>query len=105
MAMAARSGAIEATGAAPRGPTQAELAAAGSIPPSEQRAMAEGMVERLEQRLDANPKDVAGWVMLMRSRMTLEQPERAREALAAALRTNPEDESRLRREAQALGVR
>lgn len=105
MAMAARPGAIEATGAAPRGPTQAELAAAGSIPPSEQRAMAEGMVERLEQRLDANPKDVAGWVMLMRSRMTLEQPDLAREALAAALRTNPQDENRLRREAQALGVR
>lgn len=104
MAMAARPGAMAGERAAVRGPTQAEIAAAGALPPSQQRAMAEGMVERLEQRLDRDPSDIAGWVMLMRSRMTLEQTERAREALADALRANPEAADRLQREAQALGV-
>ena len=89
----------------PRGPTQAQIAAAGSIPPSEQRTMAEGMVGRLETRLAKNPSDVQGWIMLIRSRMTLDQPDLANEALQAALATNPASEARIREEAALLGVR
>lgn len=87
------------------GPTASEIAAAGRIPPSEQREMAEGMVARLEQRLAGDPQNLDGWVMLMRSRMTLEQPQRARTALNAAIAANPASESRLRSEAEALGIR
>lgn len=97
--------AMTASGSVQRGPTQAEIAAAGAIPPSEQRAMAEGMVQRLDARLQSDPSDVEGWVMLMRSRMTLGEVERASEALRAAIAANPSAESRLRQEAQALGVR
>ena len=105
LALAARPG-LAASGAAPvRGPSQAEIAAAGAIPPSEQREMAEGMVARLEDRLRADPRDPAGWVMLMRSRMTLGEPDRARAALEQAVRANPADAAQLRREAEALGVR
>lgn len=88
-----------------RGPTQAQIAAAGAIPPSEQRAMAEGMVERLEQRLKADPSDLEGWVMLMRSRMTLGEAGKANEALQAAIAANPASSARLREEAASLGVR
>src|SRR3546814_19527797 len=78
------------------GPTQQQLAAAGSIPPGEQRKMAEGMVARLEQRLRDDPSNLDGWVMLMRSRMTLGEPEQAKAAPDAAVRANPGAAARLR---------
>lgn len=87
------------------GPSEQQIAAAGSIPPGEQREMAEGMVARLEGRLAADPKNVDGWVMLMRSRVTLGQPEKASRALEDAVAANPGAASRLRQEAAALGVR
>jgi cytochrome c-type biogenesis protein CcmH len=95
---------LTAVGAIP-GPTSAQIAAASAIPPGEQRQMAEGMVASLEQKLSASPANVDGWVMLMRSRMTLGQPDRARKALADAVAANPAAAARLQAEAEALGVR
>lgn len=95
---------LTAAGAIP-GPTSAQIAAASAIPLGEQRQMAEGMVARLEQKLSASPANVDGWVMLMRSRMTLGQPDRARKALADAVAANPAAAARLQAEAEALGVR
>lgn len=92
-------------GAAIPGPSQQQLAAAGSISPDEQRNMAESMVARLEARLAGDPANVDGWVMLMRSRMTLGQPDRASKALSDAIAANPDAAQRLRQEAEALGVR
>ena len=92
-------------GAAIPGPSQEQLAAAGAISPEGQREMAEGMVERLEARLASDPKNVDGWVMLMRSRMTLGQPDSASKALSNAIAANPGAAQRLRQEAEALGVR
>ena len=94
---------MQATGAIP-GPNAAQLAAASSIPPGEQRQMAEGMVASLEQKLAADPSNVDGWVMLMRSRMTLGQPNRARKALADAVAANPAAAADLRAQAEALGI-
>ena len=73
--------------------------------PSDQRAMAEGMVERLETRLGSDTNDVDGWVMLMRSRMALGQADAARQALADAKTANPAEVERLDAEAELLGVR
>ena len=73
--------------------------------PSEQRQMAEGMVARLEGKLKADPANVDGWIMLIRSRMTLGQPDLARAALAAAIAANPGKAAQLREQAAALGVR
>lgn len=87
-----------------RGPSAAEIAAAGSIPPSEQRTMAEGMVAQLEARLQNEPQNLDGWVMLMRSRMTLGEPDKARAARDAAIAANPQEADELRRQAQALGI-
>ena len=86
------------------GPSQDQIAAARAIPPSEQQSMAEGMVDRLDTRLRAEPGDVNGWVMLMRSRMTLGQGDKASQALKDAIAANPAQASRLRAEAQALQV-
>lgn len=86
------------------GPSSEDLRAAAAIPPSEQRAMAEGMVARLDAKLRANPRNVAGWVMLMRSRMTLGQADAAAAALRDAVAANPGEAGRLRQEARSLGV-
>lgn len=98
------SAALTAGNAIP-GPTQDQIAAARAIPPSEQQSMAESMVERLDTRLRGDPGDVNGWVMLMRSRMTLGQTAKASQALKDAIAANPAQAARLRAEAQALGVR
>lgn len=86
------------------GPTAQDLRAAEAIPPSQQREMAKAMVARLEARLQTNPADVDGWAMLMRSRVTLGEPEKASSALADAIRANPGQATRLRQEAAMLGV-
>jgi cytochrome c-type biogenesis protein CcmH len=87
------------------GPNAQDLSAAAAIPPSEQREMAEGMVGRLEARLRDQPANVDGWVMLMRSRMTLGEPDKAHAALNAAIAANPLAEAQLRQQAAVLGVR
>lgn len=87
------------------GPTQEQLAAAGSIPPGEQRAMAEGMVARLEARLANDPSNVEGWMMLMRSRKTLGQDAAAAKALTAAIAANPSSKAELETAARQLGIR
>jgi cytochrome c-type biogenesis protein CcmH len=86
------------------GPSPEQLAAAGSIPPGEQRAMAEGMVARLEARLQGDPANVDGWIMLMRSRKTLGQDAAAAEALKTAVGANPARKGDLERAAAQLGI-
>lgn len=66
-------------------PSSGDVARIQALPADEQGAMITGMVDRLEQRLAANPKDADGWVRLMRARMVLNQPDRAREALRKSL--------------------
>ncbi|WP_296717523.1 tetratricopeptide repeat protein [Erythrobacter sp.] len=87
-----------------RGPNAAEVAAAGAMTPSQQREMAEGMVAQLESRLQGQPDNLDGWVMLMRSRMTLGEPAKAKAALEAAVKANPGEAAELKRQAQALGI-
>jgi len=87
------------------GPSQEQLAAAGSIPPGEQRAMAEGMVAKLEARLASEPANVDGWIMLMRSRKTLGQDAAASKALADAVTANPGRRAQLEQAAGQLGIR
>lgn len=100
------SGSVAGDAASPnvRGPSAAEVAAASTMKPSEQRTMAEGMVAQLEERLKSQPKNPDGWVMLMRSRKTLGEPAKAKAALDAAIKANPGEAAELRRQAQALGI-
>jgi len=97
--------AVSAPMSRPRpGPSAEDLSRAASIPPSEQRKMAEGMVARLKARLRSESSDVDGWIMLIRSHMTLGQNADARTALAEAIAANPGQADRLRQEAALLGV-
>lgn len=88
-----------------RGPSAADVAAAGAMKPSEQNEMAKGMVQQLETRLQSEPKNVDGWVMLIRSRMTLGEPAKAKAALEAAVKANPGSAADLRAQAAGLGVK
>jgi cytochrome c-type biogenesis protein CcmH len=65
------------------------------------------MVDKLAARLQQNPRDERGWMMLMRSRMV----QNDREGAAAALRSglgafgdDPAVQQRLRTAAGELGV-
>lgn len=104
--LAPGSGSVAGDAASPnvRGPSAAEVAAASAMKPSEQRQMAEGMVAQLEARLQKEPKNLDGWVMLMRSRMTLGEPARAKAVLEAAVKANPGAAAQLREQAAILGV-
>ncbi|MEA3017165.1 MAG: cytochrome c-type biosis protein CcmH [Sphingomonadales bacterium] len=89
------------------GPTRAQIDAARAIPPGQQDAMVKGMVDRLAGRLRQNPRDAEGWIRLMRSRMVLNEPEAAAEALRsglAAFRDDAATQQRLRTAAQELGI-
>jgi cytochrome c-type biogenesis protein CcmH len=86
------------------GPDAAQVAAAASIPPSQQQAMAEGMVERLAARLAADPGNPEGWIMLMRSYKTLGREADARAALGRGKAANPRSAAQLAAAAEALGV-
>lgn len=87
------------------GPSADDLRNASAIPPGQQREMAEGMVSRLEARLRGEPKNVDGWIMLIRSRMTLGEPDKAAAALKAAVAANPGEAGKLREQAAMLGVK
>ena len=91
-------------GAAIPGPSPDQMRAAASLPADQQNAMIQGMVGKLEAKLQANPTDVEGWIMLMRSRMTLGEPAKAGVALKAAIAANPGAKAQLMAEAGTLGV-
>jgi cytochrome c-type biogenesis protein CcmH len=83
------------------------MEAAKGIPPSEQDAMVRAMVDRLANRLRQNPRNAEGWIQLMRSRMVLNDPNAAREALRSGLAAFQGDaaaQARLRTAAGELGV-
>lgn len=87
-----------------RGPSAQQVADARQMSESDQRTMIAGMVSSLEERLAGDPSNLDGWVMLMRSRMTLGETGKAREALAKAVAANPGNAEELRRQAGSLGI-
>ncbi len=81
--------------------------AAPSTAPAAQAAMIAGMVGRLEARLAANPKDVDGWIMLVRARTVMGQGDAAAAAYRRAMAVFAGDEAaraRISQAARSLGV-
>ncbi|GFE63980.1 c-type cytochrome biogenesis protein CcmI [Litoreibacter roseus] len=90
---------------APRGPSQADIAAAQDMTSEEQRAFIRSMVDGLAARLEDEPNDLQGWLQLARAYMVLGERDNAREALQSAslLTTNlPEDDPRRQTVEQGL---
>jgi len=86
------------------GPSRADMEAASQLPKGQQDAMIDSMITGLEDKLKANPSNVDGWIMLMRSRMTLGESAKASAALKSAIAANPGAAARLRAQAELLGV-
>ena len=57
---------------------------------SEQDEMIRGMVDGLAARLENEPGDIEGWLMLGRSRMVLQEPDLAKQAFERAKELAPE---------------
>lgn len=86
------------------GPTRQDMEAASQLPKGQQDTMISGMVASLERKIADNPKNVDQWIMLMRSRMTLGETQKAAKALKDAIAANPEASARLKSQAELLGV-
>ena len=89
IADAARAGGIPLTEqtppeAAPRGPSEADVAAAAEMTDEDRQAMIESMVDGLAARLAEDPSDTAGWQRLARAYEVLERPRDAQAALIGA---------------------
>lgn len=100
-------GAAVATAGIP-GPTREQMQAGAQLPKGQQEAMIMGMVDGLEAKLKANPKNESGWIMLMRSRVQLGEESKSAAALKNAREAYADDSAALKRlnEAAAeLGIR
>ncbi len=65
--------------------TEEDVAAVKALPADDQQAMIRGMVDNLAAKLAQSPRDSEGWLRLIRSRMVLNQPDLAKEALKKAV--------------------
>ena len=63
-----------------------QQAAVQSMAPQDQQAMIQGMVQKLADKLKENPKDMEGWIRLMRAYQVLKDPEKSKTALADAVK-------------------
>ncbi|MEZ5946910.1 MAG: c-type cytochrome biogenesis protein CcmI [Hyphomonas sp.] len=66
------------------GPTSAQVEASAAMTDAERAEMIESMVSRLDQKLQANPNDLDGWVRLIHARRILKQDTQAQTALKRA---------------------
>lgn len=88
-------------------PAMQDARAADGAAPSDQTAMIRGMVEGLAARLEQSPRDVEGWIRLMRSRVVLGEPDRAKQSLERALAifdNAPQERDRIAAAARELGI-
>ncbi|MEO1044360.1 MAG: tetratricopeptide repeat protein [Pseudomonadota bacterium] len=99
-------GAAVASSAIP-GPSRDQMQAAASLPQGQQEAMIRNMVDGLAEKLKANPDNVDGWIMLMRSRIQLGESGKAAKALqdaSTAFRNDADKLRKVREAAAALSV-
>ncbi len=66
-----------APGATPRGPSAADVEAAGQMSATDRDKMVRSMVNRLAERLKENPDDLAGWQRLAKAYAVLGEKEKA----------------------------
>lgn len=100
-------GAASVATAAIPGPSREQMAAASKLPPGQQEAMIQGMLDSLAAKLKANPRNADGWIMLMRSHMQLGQTRQAADALKSGRAAFSDDQvqaARLTAAARELAI-
>jgi cytochrome c-type biogenesis protein CcmH len=89
------------------GPTADDVRNAEAMAPADRATMIRNMVDGLATRLEQSPRDVDGWIKLIRSRKVLGESEAAAQALKRALdifKTEPQERSRLVAIGQEMGL-
>lgn len=89
------------------GPSDLDVAAAAGMSEAGREAMVRGMVEGLAARLEDQPDDLQGWLMLIRSYAVLQEPDAARETLRkakSAFQDTPGTLRQINQLADSLGV-
>ena len=84
-ALADTAGKSVAGGAPANGPDAQAVDAAQQMSPQDRQAMIETMVADLDEKLKQNPRDVEGWMRLIRSYAVLGKADQARDALGRAV--------------------
>ena len=91
-----------------RGPSRADIRAAGQMSPEDRQRMIESMVAGLATRLKTNGKDIAGWLRLVKAYVVLGRKDQAAAAVADARTALAGDTSALQKldaQARALGLK
>jgi cytochrome c-type biogenesis protein CcmH len=89
------------------GPSADDVHNAAAMTPSDRVAMIQGMVDRFASRLDQSPRDVEGWIKLMRSRKVLGETEAAEQTFRFALdvfKDAPREQERISAAARELDL-
>lgn len=73
------------------GPSADDMAAAESMSQGDRQDMIRGMVDSLASKLEADPRNIEGWLRLVRSYMVLGDREKAQAALETGLEHFPGD--------------
>jgi cytochrome c-type biogenesis protein CcmH len=87
------------------GPSVEDVREAEAMKPADRVAMIQAMLDRLASRLDQSPRDIEGWIKLMRSRQVLGQAEAAEQTLRSALdafKDAPQEQERIYSAAREL---
>jgi cytochrome c-type biogenesis protein CcmH len=74
-----------------RGPSQEDIADAQDMSSEDRSTMIRNMVKGLAARLEENPSDVQGWIMLARSYQVLKQPDKTQDSLRRAQEISTDD--------------
>lgn len=88
-------------------PSRDQVEAAGQMSPADRQAMIRSMVDRLADKLKANPRDEAGWLRLMRARQVLGDgpaAKTARDQAIAALAGDAAAQARIKSAAAEMGL-
>jgi cytochrome c-type biogenesis protein CcmH len=84
-----------------------QQAAVQAMAPSDQQEMIKGMVQRLADKMKDNPKDMDGWMRLMRAYQVLKDNDKAKGAFGEALKAFDGDQAsidKLKAAATELGI-
>jgi cytochrome c-type biogenesis protein CcmH len=89
------------------GPSAEQVAGAAAMTAGDRQAMIRGMVDGLAKKLQANPRDEAGWLRLMRARSVLNDNAaaiKARNDAVAAFAGDGAAQARIRAAATEIGI-
>jgi len=84
---------LQGLGVRPPELSDEDIAVVNDMSDSEREAFLNSMLARLESKLDSDPTDTNGWLMLARSKLTMGDKKGAIDALKSGISANPGDKS------------